>query len=74
MTWSILYKYRGMTGCRILSAFNLAIKRACELLSQGADVREVASGDGNRTIGADEIRHICTGGETKPTTEESKKG
>jgi hypothetical protein len=39
--------------------FAIAIKEACELLGQGADVSEVSNSDGSKTIGADEIRRIC---------------
>lgn len=59
MAWSIHYKYRGVAGYRSVSALELAIKEACELLDQGADVSEVSINTGNRTIGAEEIRLIC---------------
>jgi hypothetical protein len=48
-----------MAGYRSVSVFDLAITQACELLDAGADVTEVASSDGYRTIGADEIRLMC---------------
>jgi hypothetical protein len=59
MAWDIHYRHRGVAGYRLVSVFAVAIKRACELLDQGADVTKVANGDGTRTIGADEIRQIC---------------
>ena len=36
----------------------IALRIACELLDQGADVREVASSGGCKGIGADEIKLI----------------
>jgi len=59
MAWSIHYKYRGAAGYRSVKLLELAIKQACELLDQGADVSEVSISTGNRTIGAEEIRRIC---------------
>jgi hypothetical protein len=54
--WSIHYKHRGAVGYRSVRTFELAIDEACKLLDQGADISEVASSGGNKTIGADEIR------------------
>jgi len=59
MAWSIHYKYRGAACYRSVSVFEIALDQACELLGEGADVNEVASSGGDRTIGADEIRRIC---------------
>jgi hypothetical protein len=59
MAWGIHYRLRGAAGYRSLGVFAMAIREACELLGQGADVGEVSNSDGSKTIGADEIRRIC---------------
>jgi hypothetical protein len=59
MAWGIHYRQRGAAGYRYLSVFAIAIREACELLDQGADVSEVSNSDGSKIIGADEIRWIC---------------
>jgi hypothetical protein len=59
MAWDIYYRQRGAAGYRRLSVFAIAIREACELLGQGADVSEVSNSDGSKTIGADEIGRIC---------------
>jgi hypothetical protein len=58
MTWTIHYRHRGRIGYRPAKSAELAIKRACELLDQGADVRQITSNAGDKTIGADEIKAI----------------
>jgi hypothetical protein len=59
MTWTIHYRHNGRIGFRPASSVELAIKRACELLDQGADVGQITSSAGGKTIGADEIKVTC---------------
>jgi hypothetical protein len=58
MMWNIHYKQASACGYLAVSTFEIAIKRACELLDQGADVFEVASSGGCKGIDAEEIRLI----------------
>lgn len=59
MLWNIHYKKDGVTGYRATSTLPLALKLACELLDQGAEVNEVASSGGCKGIGAAELKLIC---------------
>jgi hypothetical protein len=58
MIWNIHYERDSAVGYFATSTFEIALSRACELLDQGADVREVASSGGRKGIGPDEIRLI----------------
>lgn len=59
MIWNIHYKKAGVAGYRAVSTLPLAIKAACALLDEGAEVSEVASSGGRKGIEADELRLIC---------------
>jgi len=60
MMWNIHYKKGGVARYRAVSTLPLAIKVACALLDDGADVSEVASSGGRKGIAADELRLICS--------------
>jgi hypothetical protein len=57
--WNIHYRKGGVAGYRAASTLPRAIKAACMLLDEGADVSEIASSGGRKTIAADELRQIC---------------
>jgi hypothetical protein len=59
MIWNIHYKKSGVAGYRAVRTLPLAIKAACGLLDEGAEVSEVASSGGRKGIEADELRRIC---------------
>jgi hypothetical protein len=59
MLWNIHYKKGGMAGYRAVSTLPLAIKTACALMDEGAEVSEVASSGGAKGIDAAELRRLC---------------
>jgi hypothetical protein len=59
MMWSIHYKYHGVAGYRSVSTFDIAIKQARALLDDGAEISEIASSGGNKSLFAEEIRVMC---------------
>jgi hypothetical protein len=59
MIWNIHYTRGGVAGYRAVSTLPLAIKAACALIDEGAEVSEVASSGGAKGIGAAELRHLC---------------
>jgi hypothetical protein len=59
MLWNIHYKKAGVAGYRAVSTLPLALKAACTLLDEGAEVSEVASSGGAKGIDASELRRLC---------------
>jgi hypothetical protein len=59
MLWNIHYKKDGAAGYRAVSTLPLAIKAACALMDEGAEVSEVASSGGAKGIDAAELRRLC---------------
>jgi hypothetical protein len=59
MMWNIHFCKNAMPGYRCVSTLERAIKEACTLLDEGAEVSEVASSGGRKGIGLDELRLIC---------------
>ena len=59
MLWNIHYKKGGVAGYRAVSTLPLAIKTACALMDEGAEVSEVASSGGAKGIDTAELRRLC---------------
>jgi hypothetical protein len=57
--WHVHYNTKGAAGLCAVNALPLAIKRACELLDQGADVSHIEGGRELKGIYIDEIRRLC---------------
>jgi hypothetical protein len=63
--WHVHYNTKGASGLYAANALPLAIKRACELLDQGADVSCIESGGEFKGIYIDEIRRLCAEAKAK---------
>ena len=59
MMWNIHYRKDATPGYRCVSTLERAIKEACTLLDEGAEVSEIASSGGRKSIGPDELKTIC---------------
>ena len=57
--WYVHYKTGGAAGMLMASTLPLAIKNACELLDQNADVFQIEDKAGLRALNAAEIRRAC---------------
>jgi hypothetical protein len=68
MLWNIHYKKGGVAGYRAISTLPLAIKAACALLDEGAEVSEVASSGGRKGITGGELKLICAERKAKNRT------
>ena len=73
MPWTIHFRHNGAIGYRSARTREIAIEKARELSEQGADVRQITSSAGHKSLEADEIKRACAARETSTTEEQGEK-
>jgi hypothetical protein len=57
--WYVHYNLKGVAGLIAVSTLPLSIKKACELISRGAEVTQIDGSGGLKGLNAAEIKTRC---------------
>jgi 5'-3' exonuclease len=71
--WTIHFRHNGAIGYRSARSREIALEQARELSEQGADVRQITSSAGHKSMEAEEIKRACAARETSTTEAQPKK-